>query len=108
MNQLLWHLALRQPSFYSKHRLPLMTLMKALLAWQTLHATNQVGDNLYITRRFTKRSPAASYFLRVVLMCNTPYIPAWVIGAPQPMVHQCFATVLSVVLQLLGGCARGE
>lgn len=105
---MVWRLALRQPSFYTKHRLPLLTLAKALLAYQTLYATNKVGDNLYVDSGFTQRSPAAAYMLKMVLMCNVPYLPAWVAGAPQPMLHQFFVTLLTVVVVLLGACTRGE
>lgn len=108
VNQLGWLLSMRFPSFYYKRRVTVLLVVKVLMAYQTIHATNKIGDRMYDDSTFTQQAPATSFFLKLILICNVPYILAWVAGMPIPFALQSLGAALHAAVFVLGGSTRGE
>jgi hypothetical protein len=93
---------------YCKHRVAILAVVKVLMAYQTLHATNSIQDKLYALRPLTSHNPAAAILVKITLISSAPNFVAEVLCMPVPLWQQLAATVFKAVVIFLGRCTRGE
>ena len=105
----IWLTAMRWPTFYRRHRVPLLSWFKIMLMYQTLHATNNAAQLLYAPGPLSKSGSPLTYVLfTTVLVTNVAHLPSMCAGLPLPFVHQLVWLALTATAFFFSTCPTGE
>jgi hypothetical protein len=101
-----WLVAKAGPRFYVKHRVPLVLVLKSVLALGVLHITNDSPRLIWKPHRGAEL-PALLVF-QSAMIAGVVHLPALCVGLPLPFWLQLGWAFARAAAFLLGLCTRGR